>query len=643
MRLINAHVTGFGRLADAKANLDSKLVAFVGPNEAGKTTFLNALAFISGSEALGRNARSRSIDVTDNTKVVEVTFILDDQDRASLLELELEEAPLKMAVERDAAGGNVRVGISPHPLKSRVRLNDALGKLKKVAALKVYEDLLTPNTTYTDPGGDGARHYPTEMRELIKMLELIEKKDALAVDNADLTQRASTLIDGLNDTTKAQTLRESLEVVKEWGALPDPAPKSREILYSRMPKFLLFSDEDRTLTSSYALDETLLTSPAPAIRNIANMAGLDFNQLVEFTKNDDTSRLQTLLLQANNALARIFKGLWKQSEITISLRADATTLRVDVIENGQAVTVFDERSAGFRMFAALVTFLAFKRAGSLPILLIDEAESHLHIDAQADLVNMFVAQEEVAKVIYSTHSPACLPPDLGVGVRAVVPSNDGSQVSTISNSFWVDGAGYSPLMIAMGAGAAAFSTARYVVLAEGATEMLILPSLIRSVTALEILPYQIAPGLSEASPELYPSLDLEGAKVVYLTDGDGGGDTLRQTLIKSGVPEKLIVTLPVPGIENLLDKAVYLDAIKGILLEQYPANSIPEFPSLDKSTIKSWAKELDAWALANSLKLPSKIAVANRIVEQDKAKPDSTHVATLQKLHEDISKALKIE
>lgn len=643
MRLISAHVTGFGRLTDAKVNLDSKLIAFVGPNEAGKSTFLNALAFLSSGGALDIHARSRAIEVVADTQVIEATFILDDEDRAALSELELETQPRRVTISRRAEGRGARLGINPYPKKSRLVTYDALRTLKKYGTRDDLEDLLSPDTTYADPKGDAPRHFPTELNELIKMIELIKKKDASAVDNNDLSQRAALLAGALEGGDKSEDIRLALESIQAWGATEHPDQKARDILYSRMPEFLLFGDGERNIASSYVLDDNLRNAPSPAIRNLASMAGIDLGQLVQTVADGDISRRETMLLQANKKLARHFRGAWKQSPLSVVLRTDASTLRVDVVENGEAVTVFDERSAGFRMFVALVAFLAVQHKGILPVLLIDEAENHLHIDAQADLINMLVAQEEVAKVIYTTHSPACLPPDLGVGVRAVIPAKDGRQASTISNSFWVEGAGYSPLMIAMGAGAAAFSTARYVVLAEGATEMLMLPSVIRSVTGLEMLPYQVAPGLSEAKPEMYSSLDLEGAKVAYLTDGDKGGNSLKKALLASGVPEYMIISLPVPGIENLMPQNIYLEIIKELLMEQLAEENIPVFPDLGEPASKSWAKQMEAWAVANNIKLPSKIAIANKVVGLDKARPDSAHDASIIKLHEDILIALKIK
>jgi predicted ATP-dependent endonuclease of OLD family len=276
-----------------------------------------------------------------------------------------------------------------------------------------------------------------------------------------------------------------------------------------------------------------------------------------------------------------------------------------------------------------------------PILLIDEAENHLHFDAQADLVNTFMIQEQAAKVIYTTHSPACLPPDLGTGIRAVLPSADNGQVSEIHNSFWNRSAGYSPLMLAMGAGAAAFSPARIVVLAEGASEMILLPSLIRAANKLDTLGYQIAPGLSEVPKRLYPELDLEAARVAYLVDGDEAGQSLKTRLADGGVPAKLIVDLGAQTLENLLDSEVYRDTVRALMQETASDKAIPELPRFDDE-VRPWPTVLKVWANQHHVKLPSKVAVANRIVETGMIRLNRAERTTLVKLHKRLTTVLRL-
>ena len=52
LRLISVQVSGYRRLAEAKVNLASKIIAVVGPNEAGKTSLLEVLARLDSSEAV---------------------------------------------------------------------------------------------------------------------------------------------------------------------------------------------------------------------------------------------------------------------------------------------------------------------------------------------------------------------------------------------------------------------------------------------------------------------------------------------------------------------------------------------------------------------------------------------------------------
>lgn len=639
MRLISARIRGFGRLVDTKINLDSKVIAVVGPNEAGKTTLLKALAHVDSNQAVAAPQRSRAIEVGDRLTVVSLEYVLDDEDREALADQDLEAAPHSMAVGRRADGGNVTVDIRPHPAKALAPLRTASKALSKASRAKRLNDWSDPETTYADPESDAARDYGSELAAVIDAVNtaVADGTSALPDDGLEL---AKSLSSATLETDGSKALRTALAGVIEWGEREDPGPESRNRLWKRTPDFLLFEENDRTIESAYTLDEALVQNAPSALANLAGMAGLDLGPLFRYVQTGDVARRDTAITQANTRLDAIFVDAWKQARLSVRFSMDGPLLRIVLWEDGDNITVFDERSAGLRMFVALIAFLKVHGSKRSPVLLIDEAENHLHIDAQADLVSMFVTQEQAIKVIYTTHSPACLPPDLGSGIRSVVPRSDNQQISDVRNSFWQGGAGYSPLMLAMGAAAAAFTPARCVVLAEGATEMILLPTLVRAATRQASLPYQVAPGLSEVPKDFYSQLDLEGAKVAYLLDGDNGGDELDRGLAKAGVPTGLIVRLQVPGVENLLEPGSYRAAISTLLGECNPGKTVPEVPQLGKASDSSWANEVGAWIETLGLKAPSKVAVANWLIENDKAVPSVEGVQQLKSLHKDVTKSL---
>ena len=105
MRLISAQVRGVGRLVDATIKLDQKLVAIVGPNEAGKSTLLKALSLLESEKPLALSERSRAgahIAETDN--IVTLNMTVEDADRELLAELDLAEPPQQFQVHKRAGG-----------------------------------------------------------------------------------------------------------------------------------------------------------------------------------------------------------------------------------------------------------------------------------------------------------------------------------------------------------------------------------------------------------------------------------------------------------------------------------------------------------------------------------------------------------
>ncbi|WP_181427478.1 AAA family ATPase [Curtobacterium sp. MCPF17_011] len=642
MRLTSARIRGFGRLVDTKINLDAKLIAVVGPNEAGKSTLLDALAHLNGPKEVPSARRSRgAVGIADNSRAIEATFQLDEEDRGALKDLDLEEMPVRALIARTMSGEGPYVDLEPVPRKRRAPIEDVATSIRElVASVQGPFAFTSEDGSWSTAVGDQERDFGNDLSVLAEGVDAFLREPSAVLEANDI-QLAEEMAAALSAEQEASaSLKGVLNRLIAWAKVPDPAGAARDTIWHRTPAFLLFGESDRALRSTYTFDESLAQNAPGALANLAATAGLDLEQLHEYHASNDVTRRQTALNRGNKRLEEFFRGAWRQSDLSVQLSLDGDLLRIQLEEDNGSVTVFDERSAGLRMFVALVCFLATRESDVPPVLLVDEAENHLHLDAQADLVNMFVSQDQAAKIIYTTHSPGCLPPDLGTGIRSVVPSEEVDR-SDVRNSFWEGAAGYSPLMMAMGASAAAFTPTRRVVLAEGAADMLLYPSLIRRATGLSELPYQVAPGLAEVSRDLLTSLDLEAAKVAYLVDKDQGGKKLRKTLVDSGVPEDLVISAEAPGVEALVAPDCLRDAFAALLPEcnlglTVEVDAIPAAATGSKTLDQS----LREWAKTRGLQAPGKVAVGNWLVQNAAATSTESQREVLRGVHERLLKAL---
>ena len=644
MRLVIAKFRGVGRLVDATIKLDQKLIAIVGPNEAGKSTLLKALSLVESDEPLPLSERSRTGNqVADTDNIVTLNLAVEDADRAGLADLSLAEAPQQFQVHR-RAGGEREYTITPRPRPDDAPILAAAEELTQgIAALAQLDPIDQPDESdaaAVEAVRTEASNLLSDLQGYVQTLGDFCSAKPTEREPGQLHEHGQDLSNRLVAFGSVSGVVDALAKVVAWLAIEDPREKVREHLWNATPDLAIFDERARDLWSTYELNDDLLAELPPALDNLARLAGLDLNSLVDAVKTGQVSRRDTLKNQANQQLATYFEGAWKQSTRKVELNVEGSTLRVNLREDGIYSSVFDERSAGMRMFVALNAFLARRNSGRPVVLLIDEAETHLHIDAQVDLVRMFAEQHQADKVVYTTHSPACLPADMGVGIRAVVAGE--GETSTVENSFWRNRAGFSPLMFAMGASAAAFTKARAAVIGEGATEMILLPTLMRAATGGEV-PYQVAPGLAEASKDEYGDLDLEAARVAFLVDGDQGGAELAKALGRE-VPNDLLVELGLPGTENTLDPGQYANTFSAVLGEFNPGETITGQPSLGAATDQSWSKALHDWARGLGLKVPSKVDVAARLLEVDGGlAPSPDGADALKKAHERLCAALKIE
>lgn len=422
--------------------------------------------------------------------------------------------------------------------------------------------VLIPHLVPDIPAEDQDEEFSSDLEAIGRFVDSEDEE----VPDIDAWNRVRSLVAKVpKDDTKVAKAVKAFETYFQWAR---PGVDVQQLVYKaidgRLPTFIQFEEQHRSIQAEYVLDDAS-TEASVALDNLLQLAGLSLAQ-IRSTK-DEPSHLRTLMDQANERLREFFANKWKQEKVTVGIALDGPFLRVDVqdlVQGSPGWIRITDRSDGLRTFVALATFLESENLDRPPILLIDEAEQHLHQNAQGDLIRMLQELQTVGQVIYTTHSPACLPADLGNGVRFVEPIDKGH--SPIRQDFWslarTEHVGFNPLMIAMGASAAAFSSLRSALIVEGMSDALLLPTLIRLATGRSELGYQIVSGIATASRSDMAQLDFTASRVAYLVDGDDAGCRWAAQLEDAGAPLDRIHRLPSNvGLEDLLDRQFYLDAV----------------------------------------------------------------------------------
>ena len=368
-----------------------------------------------------------------------------------------------------------------------------------------------------------------------------------------------------------QALPDVLQATHDAETEDAPFDLLQPLLQDRLPQFLIFGDDDRALRAEYVWEEHP-TSPK-ALRHLLATAACDYDALRTAAMSGERDTVETLKRAADKKLAEEFKA-WQQEDLSVALSPDREALHIVVRDHEtDSHTRLDERSHGLRSFVSLVAFTSQYAEGVRPVLLVDEAEIHLHYGAQADLVRVFERQQVAEKVIYTTHSIGCLPEDLGATIRVVEPIGD--RRSVIRNSFWsYGGAGLTPMMVAMGAEILSFLPSRRAVIGEGEADAILLPTLIREARwgaeGYGPIGYQVTPGISTTPPEAMAQLEAEAGTVAYLHDADRGGRRHRRKVPERAKREGRVIQLgdgnePNLCVEDLVAAAVLAEAFNRVL------------------------------------------------------------------------------
>ena len=633
--MVAFRLEGYRRFgAQSTLDLTPRVVAIVGPNEAGKTSLLDALEKLTDPTvelAFGRAEFTGREVPDDDEPILSALYELDADDRKALDGIHGADEIRLWRRERRASG-TAYVDAIPTPRRDqtlRKKVEKDVARLLDKPSRPLRGFLDAPISAVIPPEGDDAvpEPEPTVRERLTETLQdLRAKGDTLGDSTRDRLGLLAQLLDEVPSAAPkyARELAEQCRDLAAEHASEHPSDAALRVLDARSPRVRVLRDDDRQLKTTYPFAEVDVP-PAP-LANLLFIAELDWGKLKSAAAEHGNPGLRTMLQQANKRLGDLLQASWKQSKVSIELDEQGDALHVYPydLESEQHSRV-EDRSEGFKSFLALFTFTARHAEDRRRLILaIDEAELHLHYDAQADLVDILTKQALVPQIIYTTHSAGCLPEDLGSAIR-VVQTVPGDR-SAIRNGFWSvraeeqGGAGFTSLLMAMGAGAVAFTPTRRAVITEGPSDALLLPALFRAAmgwTADHPLGLQVAGGLAWTPPRNLGRLEAEASHVVYLTDSDSQGDKYRADLLAAGVDPQRIFGLRAGNrtglsIEDFIEKETYLEVVNRLLQKERDY----EGPALRPSDIPDHGAAIaaEAWMRAKGIAPISKTAVAEHLL-----------------------------
>lgn len=420
MKLEEFRIKNFRSIVDSgwiKFSPDG-ITAFVGQNESGKSSILDALYF----------SLSHSTPTADDFRVGT-------------------EPPLVF----------IKIKITKNQLK------DSISYLKphEADALEVYlgmkSDEICLEFGWDQPSSTHEKiaycRHPEEIEELI----------AISRDSKENLDRPKN-----SDSPNPDITSENIETIA--ATTESNKEKDEFSLWDALPKAVLFNEESGRLPDQVDIDEK--GEPhgkgSVAAKHFLKIAGID---LPELLKGDRRTRASALN-KANTKISEDFNSFWSQTigkSGKLSLKCEIDNYDSNQSEKvGKPHLVFwicdgstqlypKQRSQGVRWFVSFYLQLkASEKQNSRRLFLLDEPGANLHSKAQGDVLKLInKLGKETSTVIYSTHSPQMVEHSKLYRVRAVQRDGDlDESPTTIIDAHQLGTASsdtLSPILTAMGA------------------------------------------------------------------------------------------------------------------------------------------------------------------------------------------------
>ena len=463
MRLRKFRVRAYRCIHDSGEIKVGDLAAFVGRNESGKTTILQALTLLNKEEKVSELdlCDEMTEDLKSEMTLVEGQFQLSPTE-AKLIKDKFPHLPEITALKIFRTNKNPKIQYDFGDIKISEEKDKALNSWENYAE-KILGFISTiPNhiriqfdTKFFE--GPPPQDKDTFVREMIEFNNNIQ---VLAADEPHILQEWSRFYD-----EREKTYDELLVGTTEKTALEN------FILEHLHPRFVYFSDYKK-IYGNINLDEYIKEAQRPenldrieefdkaeTVRNLFYLAELDTEKLEEYKTSPP--KLIKLLNAASRRLTDRLNPAWKGDPIHVDLRYNPGNIMSvvisDVHRDGTVTNtgLLSRRAEGFKWtFSFIVNFAAETQRAELKeaILLLDEPARNLHPAQQMGISDLLKNLAGSNLVLYATHSPFMIF-DYTPGNLLVVELDKRKHLSRIYYDYWnADDATLIPILYGLSRG-----------------------------------------------------------------------------------------------------------------------------------------------------------------------------------------------
>ncbi len=449
MRLRKFRVRAYRCIHDSGEITVGDLAAFVGRNESGKTTILQALTLLNKEEHVSELDLCDEMDedLKREMRLVEGQFELSTGEAAMIRE----RFPGLPEIRRITI---YRTNKSPDVKYEFANISLDEGRSKDLNswenfARKIISFLDTiPNhlriqidtTFFEGPVPDTQKSFDSEMAEFSNRLHVI------AIQEPGVIAEWERICDSPDSRFENMLSGESEQVALD--NFVESYLHPRFVYFSDYKKILgninlsEYEREEKGGGGKHSIEYIEEFDKAETVRNLFYLAELDMNELEEV--KESPSKCIKLLNAASNRLTARLNPAWKGDPIRVELRYNPGNIMSvvisDVHRDGIVTNtgLLSRRAEGFKWtFSFIVNFAAETQRADLKeaILLLDEPARNLHPTQQMGISDLLKNLAGSNQVLYATHSPFMIF-DYTPGNLLVVELDKRRHLSRIFYDYW---------------------------------------------------------------------------------------------------------------------------------------------------------------------------------------------------------------